>query len=48
MPLLFLTAFHFPQLWREPGNHLLLDEQRELLIDPVHKLCFEPRDLQHQ
>jgi len=30
-PLLFLTACHLPQLWREPGTNLLLGEQWQLL-----------------
>jgi len=39
--LLFLNAFPLPQLWREPGTHLPLGEQRESLKNSVHKLCFE-------
>ena len=38
-PLLFLTMI---QLWREPGTHSLLGEQREFLKNPAHKLCFAP------
>jgi len=42
VPLLFLTLLYLPQLWRDSGTHLLLSEQRKILINLMHKLCFEP------